>query len=114
VHGHPHAHARALRPRLAGECPLGLERRRERVARPRERRHRRVALALFERSHAAVPRDGGGDQLGLAGDKRRGLRRLAPEPRGRLDVGHEEGDDAERQIRPGRRLGVWTVHAAGD
>ena len=106
--GHAHPHRSTVGPGLRGQRPLGVQRRRQRVAGARERRHRGVALALLDRRMPAVSGDGGRDQLALARHHVRGARGLPPETRRRLDVGQEKRDHPGRQRRgPPRGVLPW-------
>jgi len=53
----PHPQVHPLRPRTRVQLALGLQRRRDRVRRPRERADHAVALALLDRPHAVTGRN---------------------------------------------------------
>ncbi len=98
----PHPKLQPIGPDLRGQRTLGLQRRRHRVGRARERRHDAVALALFQRPHTTMAahrirqqrimrRHSLGHRIGL---------RL-PQPRRSLDVGQDKRHGAGGQRKHG-------------
>ena len=98
-HPHPEHVTQLARQRL-----LGRHRRRGRVRRLREGRHRRIALTLLDGANSTVRRDRGIQQLVVAGDRRaHPIRGRLPGPRRTLHVRQQERHRPRRQRQRLRR-----------
>jgi len=103
-----HAHTETITD-LSQQLALGIERRSDRICRPRKRCHDRVALALLDRSHPTVT----GHSLVEDGvmprhSRRHHCRISIPTRRRTLDVSQEERDGPSRQGE--RSIGVTAHH----
>jgi hypothetical protein len=73
MYGHAYMHFRPARPILRTQRTLGVDGRGQGGARSRERSHHRTGFTSIERLNTPMRRDRCGDQLGLPGQKDRGL-----------------------------------------
>ena len=105
VQGDPHPQIEPIRPHDRAQLELGLQRRRHRVRRARERAHHAVALPLLDRADAVMICDRPvEDRVRLRDRARHRVGKPRPQASRAVDIGQHERHRARRHVEPRRLL----------